>query len=286
MSDEKIAILSDTHANLEALTLALNDIHARGIKKIWHLGDIIGYGPNPVECLELAQKHFEVSLAGNHEIATRAKIYSPAVHLHGFSGTGAVDGIHWATRQLYGDKTPIQKDHAEKEEHTRQIVERAPSHGNLIEYMKKLHVKETPMQGVLVVHDNEKSPGDMKYMLPNEKIGLTKLAYSIDDEVFERLNEKGIKRCFFGHSHMPGEYQSDTYPGIKIVNVGSVGLPRVGNFAATYAIWHPEAEKELEFVELPLDWQATNKKMIEAGLPEKLRCAHEKLSAEHQGELD
>ena len=47
------AILSDIHSNLEALTTVLADIKKRGIKTIYCLGDVIGYGPNPQECLDL-----------------------------------------------------------------------------------------------------------------------------------------------------------------------------------------------------------------------------------------
>ena len=47
------AILSDIHSNIEALTTVLADIEKRGIKTIYCLGDVVGYGPNPKECLDL-----------------------------------------------------------------------------------------------------------------------------------------------------------------------------------------------------------------------------------------
>ena len=49
----KIAVISDPHGNLEALTAVLNDIKAKGITDIYCLGDIVGYGPNPNECVDL-----------------------------------------------------------------------------------------------------------------------------------------------------------------------------------------------------------------------------------------
>ncbi len=48
------AILSDIHGNIEALNAVLADVHSRGIEEIVCLGDVIGYGPNPKECLEIA----------------------------------------------------------------------------------------------------------------------------------------------------------------------------------------------------------------------------------------
>ena len=61
-----LAILSDIHGNLEALTAVLADIADRGIETIYCLGDVIGYGPNPRECMDLASK-FHLCLLGNHD---------------------------------------------------------------------------------------------------------------------------------------------------------------------------------------------------------------------------
>lgn len=63
-----VAILSDIHGNLEALLAVLADTKILGIDKYVCLGDTVGYGPNPVECLEIA-KEFDLHLKGNHEDA-------------------------------------------------------------------------------------------------------------------------------------------------------------------------------------------------------------------------
>ena len=70
-----LAIISDIHANLEALTAVLADIDARGIKRIICLGDVVGYGPNPLECMDLVMQRCEFSLMGNHDFAI---FYEPA----------------------------------------------------------------------------------------------------------------------------------------------------------------------------------------------------------------
>jgi len=64
---EKIAIISDIHGNLEALTTVLNDIKKRNIKRIFCLGDIIGKGSFPHECIELIRKNCEIVLLGNND---------------------------------------------------------------------------------------------------------------------------------------------------------------------------------------------------------------------------
>jgi len=67
--DDPIAILSDIHANLPALKATLNDIDQQGISRIFILGDLVGYGPHPNECLEQLQKRGLLSLRGNHDHA-------------------------------------------------------------------------------------------------------------------------------------------------------------------------------------------------------------------------
>ena len=61
------AVISDIHANLEALEIVLADIRAQGITEIFCLGDIIGYGPNPRECIDRVMDACKITLMGNHE---------------------------------------------------------------------------------------------------------------------------------------------------------------------------------------------------------------------------
>src|SRR5688572_3658081 len=62
------AIISDIHGNLEALTAVLADIERRGITTIYCLGDLVGYGPNPIECVEHAL-NWRLVILGNHDQA-------------------------------------------------------------------------------------------------------------------------------------------------------------------------------------------------------------------------
>ena len=58
------ALISDIHGNLEALEVVLDDIKAQGITEIFCLGDVIGYGPNPRECIDRVMETCKVTLAG------------------------------------------------------------------------------------------------------------------------------------------------------------------------------------------------------------------------------
>jgi predicted phosphodiesterase len=61
------ALISDIHGNLEALKIVLADVKAQGITEIFCLGDMIGNGPNPWECIERVMETCKVTLLGNHD---------------------------------------------------------------------------------------------------------------------------------------------------------------------------------------------------------------------------
>jgi len=63
----KAAIISDIHSNLEALLVVLKDIKKRRLKSIFCLGDLVGYGANPNECVDLCIKESKLIVAGNHD---------------------------------------------------------------------------------------------------------------------------------------------------------------------------------------------------------------------------
>lgn len=90
----KIAIISDIHSNLEALTTALQYIEAQGIQKIICLGDIVGYGPNPNECVQCLIDKKIPALLGNHDDAV-----NNLPHREQFSET-ARDAIRWTDHAL------------------------------------------------------------------------------------------------------------------------------------------------------------------------------------------
>ncbi len=85
----RIAVISDIHSNLQALTQALTLIDKRGVDKIFCLGDIVGYGGNPNECLDLIRKRVDVAVLGNHDLAA----LDPA-HAEYFSKPGRI-AVEW-----------------------------------------------------------------------------------------------------------------------------------------------------------------------------------------------
>ena len=70
----RTAVISDIHSNLEALTATLDHIDTQNVDRIICLGDILGYGPSPVECVDLVSQRCEWSLMGNHDFGV---VYEP-----------------------------------------------------------------------------------------------------------------------------------------------------------------------------------------------------------------
>ena len=89
------AIISDIHSNIEALTTVLADIENRGIKTIYCLGDVIGYGVNPRECLDLVLSKTKWCVLGNHDYAT---LYEPTNFNY-----GAEQASFWTRFNLEGE---------------------------------------------------------------------------------------------------------------------------------------------------------------------------------------
>ena len=91
----RYAILADIHSNLAAFTAVLDDIeHRGGVEEIWCLGDIVGYGPDPHQCLELLHQHNHICVAGNHDWAAVGKLDTS------FFNPDAAAACHWTAQQL------------------------------------------------------------------------------------------------------------------------------------------------------------------------------------------
>jgi diadenosine tetraphosphatase ApaH/serine/threonine PP2A family protein phosphatase len=247
----KEAIISDIHGNLEAFEAVLADISKRGLTHVICLGDVVGYGANPAECMDLAMK-LEVCLMGNHEWA----VLNEALGFH----QAAKQAIEYAKGQL--------KPGFFSGSHKRERWE----------YIKNLpdrHVKGK----YLFVHGSPASPVE-EYILKQE----------VDEMLGEYTKkvalafEKTDFVAIIGHTHTPGIVTSDAKfitpekitgafkfepPRKYIANVGSVGQPRDGNWHACYAILDREADT-IEYARVPYDVEAAMRKIMKAGLHEHL----------------
>lgn len=216
------AIISDIHSNLEALQAVLEDIDKQNIKEIYCLGDVVGYGPNPRECVDAVMK-CKMVLLGNHD---QGAMFDP----EGFNPP-AERAIFWTRAQL---ETPGEKREA-REARWEFLAERPRS------------FKE---DGFLFVHGSARNPLN-EYVFPEDIYNQRKM---------ERIFALVERYCFQGHTHVPGIfteqlpddlYQFHSPDEIEYVhrldgrktlcNVGSVGQPRDGDWRACYILLDGES---------------------------------------------
>ena len=230
------AIISDIHSNLEALQAVLKDIEARGVTDIVCLGDVVGYGPNPKECVDLAH-NFRLTLLGNHEEAVLFE-----VSVQGFNPR-ASSAVRWTAKQF----DMLGKDKAAN-------AQRWDYMGN----MPRIYTAN----GIILVHG---SPCDhtREYIYTTDVRNPNKM---------ERIFAKIEHLCFVGHTHIPGIWTEDmTYHSPEeldftyhitnrqvIINVGSIGQPRDNDNRACYVLFDGST---VRFVKVPYDFEKTVKKI-------------------------
>ena len=208
----KRAVISDIHSNLEALEAVLADIRAQGISEIYCLGDIIGYGPNPRECIDLVMQ-CQVCLLGNHD---QGALFDP----EGFN-TGAERAIFWTRDQLEnGRGNPAEN------------ARRWDFLGELLRSKRD--------NGFLFVHGSARNPLN-EYVFPEDIYNGKKM-----EKIFSLIEH----HCFQGHTHVPGvfteslnfsspeelNYEYRLGASKTMTNVGSVGQPRDGDPRACYVV--------------------------------------------------
>lgn len=237
-----LAIISDVHANGEALRTVLADIRARGVTRIISLGDIIGYGPDPLECVDLVRANCEWSLMGNHDFSV---LYEPTNF-----NPGAEQAAYWTRAQF--DAEPDATKRRERYEFLGQLRVRVAD---------KVPGTDLPL---LAVHGSPRRPIN-EYIFPDDCM----TAPDKVSTIFERVP----KLCVVGHTHVPGVFsdEPDFYPPGEltsatyrfnqekaIINVGSVGQPRDMDSRACYTIMH---EDRIEFIRVAYNIQATSAKI-------------------------
>jgi len=238
------AVLSDIHSNLEALTAILADIEKRGIKAIYCLGDVIGYGPDPGECLDLIIEKTEWCVLGNHDYAA---FYEPTNFNY------AAEQASFWTREVL------------ETEEGKEVRDRRWGFLGELPMRQRLETKLGTNTTIIdFVHASPRRPVN-EYIFPDD-VYTNPLKVRL---LFERV--KHI--CFVGHTHMPGVFLDEpdfylpdelnnVYPVIDdekaIINIGSVGQPRDKDSRASYVYVN---ENEVHFVRVEYDFETTIRKI-------------------------
>lgn len=234
----KIGIISDIHSNLPAIQKIYDEL-SKDADEIYCLGDIVGYGPYPNECINFL-RYFKFSVMGNHDAAV--------IGLRNYD-----DFNEYARFAIDWTKDHISPNFLEKLKRIPQILE---------------------IENVYLVHGSLRDPIE-EYLINY---------YSVYAS-FE-LMEKKI--AFFGHTHLAGaflysEKEREIYyvnfvnggdlkleKGYKyLINPGSVGQPRDGNWKASYAIYDTKLNM-VHFRRVDYDVEEIQKYMQNLGFPKYL----------------
>ena len=230
----KIALLSDIHSNLEAFDAVMVDISRRGVGRIGFLGDIVGYGPDPKECLSLS-RIFSFMILGNHDDAI---LYNSTETFNKRAKTA----IEWTQGILKKDQ-------------------------DFVDHIKKNFVTEHYEDGILFCHG---SPIDhtRDYVFPDIGFDMPKVR-----KIFRKIDWLAFcGHTHHPGVLMPnGEFfypdEIDYYYVVSddkaIINVGSVGQPRDGDTRACYAIYDGEV---VEWVRVPYNIEKTQRKILETNV--------------------
>ena len=207
----RLALISDIHANLQALQATLADIATRGADRIVCLGDIVGYNAKPAECIALVREANALCVAGNHDLAVCGRM--PTKH---FPATAA-RAVDWTQRRLSG------RD---------------------LQFLAGLPLKAHVEGGLVAVHGAlHPQTACATVRLDTDEKRLQSFQALIADP-------SGARFCAFGHTHEVGIYEfrgGAAAPGRErttklyddayyLINPGSVGQPRTADMRASYIV--------------------------------------------------
>jgi predicted phosphodiesterase len=233
------AILSDIHGNLEAVQAVLADIARYPVDAIYCLGDLVGYGPNPRECVDLAMR-WQVILRGNFDQALLT--FPPGLVTSAISANESL-------RYAFGELNTPTANHPS-----------AQRRWNFLNKCLSMHREEN----FLFVHGSAHHPVN-EWVFPEEIYNPGKM-----DRIFSQVN----RYCFQGHTHLPGLFlEGDAYRYLSpaevdhayrldgrktLCNVGSVGQPRDGDRRACYVLLDGE---DIRFRRVEYDVETTIRKI-------------------------
>ena len=243
-----IALLSDIHANLPALESVLEELaHREGIVGIYHLGDLVGYGPWPNEVVDLLRSNGIPGVAGNYDstVATRyehcgCSYEDPKeVELAHQSFSWTLEHIREGTRAYLG-ALPF-------------LMELRPWGGHLVG------------PKITLIHGNP---------VLNTAYWTEERPDSFCLQMAEKVRARRGDTIVFGHTHKPWQREIE---GIHFVNAGSVGRPKDGDWRACFLLMHLAEKQEgsgagharPEFVRVEYDLVRAQEGIRESALPDE-----------------
>lgn len=232
----RYAVISDIHGNLAALQAVLERIDGLGVGSILCLGDIVGYGPDPGECIELIRSRGIPSVMGNHD-QVAAGLADPV-----YFNPAAREAILWTRGRLTRENAAYLADLP------RRIV---------LDAMVLCHGTINDLNRYII------SPRDVRDGFAEmEALGeATRLCYHGHTHVpiLFRKDRFGVHRVL-------GQETAVAENGLYLANPGSVGQPRDGDPAASFLVYD-KGGGTITFFRVAYDIAACQNRIIAAGLP-------------------
>ncbi len=231
----RCAVLADIHSNLEAFQAVLRDLEEKGgVDEIWCLGDIVGYGPDPRDCIQLLRRHRCACVAGNHDWAAIGKLDTSAFN------PDAAAASQWTAAALKKEDV----DYLAGLPLTLRLGDFTLAHGS---------PREPIWEYVLSAQAARANFGcfDSRFCLIGHSH--SPLLFELDSGNSCRLHQ------------LPEQLSLKTECRF-IINCGSVGQPRDGDPRASYAIIDTDQDS-LWHYRVKYDFKVTQEKILDAGLP-------------------
>jgi len=234
----RVALISDVHGNLPAFEAVLEDIAREGVDARWCLGDLVGYGAQPDECVALARESCDVCLVGNHDLVVIEQL-----DISDFSHNAAVAAI-W-TREHIAEES--------------------------VEYLSAL-AKADEEHAIGLYHASPRDPV-WEYVLSTTQAGA---CMDVMGPRVGAVGHSHVALWFMREEtgpvtgdHAPGGTELDLGEGEWIVNPGGVGQPRDGDPRAAWLLLDLERwSASWRRVEYPIEDAA--QAIERAGLPDVL----------------
>ena len=232
----RIAIVSDIHANLAAFRSVLAHAEAGGsLDALWCLGDTVGYGPQPNECIDTLRSYKNVTIAGNHDLASCGKM--PTDDFNEAAATAA----KWTESELSDS-----------------------SHDYLTELPMVIEEGDFTL-----VHGSLRWP-EWEYLLSSEQ---AQAQFELQKTRFSLVGHTHLPAVCREDVAMPSAPRT-AEEGVRvelteermIINPGGVGQPRDGDPRASYALYDSKAAT-ITFARVEYDIPETQAAMQQAGLP-------------------
>ncbi|NIO16773.1 MAG: metallophosphoesterase [Deltaproteobacteria bacterium] len=234
----KVAVISDVHSNLEALTAVVEDAKKRGAEQLWCLGDVVGYNADPDQCCEIVKDRCSIAIMGNHDSA------------------------------VVGNTEPSHFNRVAKEAvmWSRKVLKRSN-----MEFLKRLRSAVVFDDTVLIVHG---APSDPDRYILSEEAAKSELLYMVRNlkrkvcffghthfPLAYKIGPDGKFSSYRGEGSITLEEDSS-----YLVNPGSTGQPRDGDVRASYVMFDRD-KMVVTWVRAPYDIKTCQEKIMTAGLP-------------------